>query len=507
MKVLQLIYLICLCSLIRCHERSRQEEIIANKDALHCEHRILQYYGFEGYMTAKVPPPEEQDGAARFCNGIELTCCSRDDFLKSKNMWGKNSVKVKGYMTKIFRIIQKLVMLQSSFIEVARDMVNDSNPFCAKIDTTFFNSPVPFDEIYSYLKTAFQSMAFLQKGFYCTLCNAENHRFMNIAQDPVRFMMVMSEKSCNDLIYYFKEFIMYKVYYLDPFIKNATHMFNCHAGEEKYKFDIDYQATYPEIKTCVEHGIGCNNVCREYRFGKSSDLFMGDLAKYETLLANFEEFAKEKNQSIEFTNEELYVPEYTFDNAEFFQPDTELYQFEKIELNQGKISAYQILVYKDGIDLFGTAANSNYFLTDQETTMEKTRIFNTNVGESDSPSLMGDETGDTALKSPNDIQNEMLEENEELQEAQRREHEEKLERMNPNNVPTKEELNSVGAEINQREEARREYTEQTGQINDFNPEDNQKRFNDFGNAARIGNASAIWKLFNILSFAGLILLS
>ena len=183
---------------------SQQEEEIARSDQLECKHRILQYYGFEGWTIAKEPPIEEQDGGKRFCPGMEYTCCSRDDFLKSGKLWGENSIKIKGYLTKIFRIIQKIVMMQSSFIEIAQSVSTRENEYCKKIDSTFFNAPVPFDEIYSYLKTAFQSMAFVQKGFYCTICDVKNHKYMMLEQDFSRLMVAMSENSCNDLIHYFK---------------------------------------------------------------------------------------------------------------------------------------------------------------------------------------------------------------------------------------------------------------------------------------------------------------
>lgn len=464
---------------------SDQEKDLERSDQLECKHRILQYYGFEGWTIAKEPPLEEQDGGMRFCEGMEYTCCSRDDFLKSKHMWGENSVKIKGYLTKIFRIIQKIVMMQSSFIEIAQSVSTRENEYCKKIDSTFFNAPVPFDEIYSYLKTAFQSMAYVQKGFYCTLCNVENHKYMMVEQDFSRLMIAMSEKSCNDLVHYFKEFIMYKVYYLDPFILNANFMFNCVEDTDKYEYKFDYQATYQEIKHCIEKGKGCGNVCREFRFGKSSEMFMGDLKKYEEFLENFESFAERVNVDLNMQNEELYVPEYTFDDAEFFKSDQEFTPLKKKELNYGRISDYQLLVFNDGIDIFGTAENSNYFLTDQTTTMEKTRIFNTNVGEGETPSILGDDDSGEGLQSVADINAQAESEEEEIQAARIKEQQEKFEALGPEKRPSTEELNNLGAEIQKREETRREYTEQTGLINDFDAEGVDNRNNDFGAAGNI----------------------
>ena len=483
------------------HVMSDQEHEIQNGDNLKCNNRILQYYGFEGWSIAKEPPLEEQDGGRRFCEGMEYTCCSRDDFLKSKQMWGDNSLKIKGYLTKIFRIIQKIVMMQSSFIEMASRVSDKPNEYCKKIDTTFFNAPVAFDQIYSYLKTAFQSMAFVQKGFYCTICNVENHKYMMIKQDFSRLMIAMSKNSCDDLINYFKEFIMYKVYYLDPFVINANFMFNCYEDTDKYKLDFDYQATYPEIKDCVENGNSCANVCREFRFGRSSDLFMGDLSKYERFLGDFEEFAQRENVSLSMANDELYVPEYKFEDTEFFKGDKDLTTMDQEELNYGKISDYQILVNADGIDLFGTAARSNYFLTDQTTTIEKTRIFNTNVGEGTTSSLLGDGQEETDLHSPNEIKEEMMEEEKQIQAARVREEQEKFESLGIENRPSSEELNNLNAQIQEKENARQDYTQKTGQINDFNPDSSDDRYNNFGSAGEIGNGIGILNSLSVMIIA------
>ena len=127
-------------------------------------------------------------------------------------------------------------------------------------------------------------------------------------------------------------------------------------------------------------------------------MFMGDLSKYEEFLENFESFAERVNVNLQMENEELYVPEYSFEDGEFFKSDQEFTPLKKEELNYGRLSDYQIVVFPEGVDIFGTAENSNYFLTDQTTTMEKTRIFNTNVGEGETPSILGDdEVGDLSL--------------------------------------------------------------------------------------------------------------
>jgi len=227
---------------------------------------------------------------------------------------------------------------------------------------------------------------------------------------------------------------------------------------------------------------------------------MGDLSKYEEFLENFESFAERVNVDLSMQNEELYVPEYTFEDSEFFKSDQEFTPMKQKELNYGRISDYQLLVFNDGIDIFGTAENSNYFLTDQTTTMEKTRIFNTNVGEGDAPSIMGDNEDEEGLNSIEDINKSLEDEEKEIQEARIKEQQEKFESLGPDGRPSTEELNNLNAEIQKREETRREYTEQTGLINDFDVEGVDNRNNNFGRAGEISSVK-IWGTLALIMIA------
>lgn len=322
-------------------------------------------------------------------------------------------------------------------------------------------------------------MAFIQKGFYCTICDLEYQKFIAVKQEPDKLMMVMSDKSCNELTNFFREFLKYKIYFLDPFIINANFMLNCNGDTDKFKYDFDYQVTYGEIKSCIEEDEHCSNVCREFRFGKSTDMFMGDLSKYEKFLANFEEFAANKNPDMNVNSEDLYIPEYDFADSEFFTIETEEHEFEKIDLEVGNVSNYQILINDNGIDIFGTAERANYSLTADETILET---------ENDENHLEGSEEHSVqAEESEMDIDH-----------ARLQEQQQKLEQMDPNTIPSTEDLNNLQSQIEKKEESRREYTTQTGQINDFNPEETDNSYNNFGSAGDINKATWTWKVINLM---------
>ena len=349
-----------------------------------CHHQILQFYGLEGWAEAHRPEKNDQDGALRSCPEIEFSCCSRNDFLRSQQLWEENILNIKGYLTKIFRIIQKMIMLQSSLIQTAQQASTLQNKKCQEVDITFFNPPIPFKEVYSYLMAAFQSMAHIQKGFYCTICDAKNQPFLMMKQDFSRLAVKISEKSCNDLIYRFKEFVMYKSYYFDNFLTNAVKLFNCVEDSEEYSFESSYVSQYQEIKSCVETGNNCHIVCNEFRLGGVSDLFMGDLHKYEEFHQNFLNFSAKHKINVSEITDQVFIPEYTLEGNDFFKPKGELSLLEQQELNYGQVSNMNVIVGKDGIDLFGISENSNYFLMDQASNIEKNRIFDTSNEKGDS---------------------------------------------------------------------------------------------------------------------------
>lgn len=85
---------------------------------------------------------------------------------------------------------------------------------------------------------------------------------------------------CNDLIFFFREFLVFKVFFLDPLMVNTNLLFNCYEDTDIYKYDLFYEANFASIKHCLEKGEECEFVCKEFRFGTTSNLFIGKLSEY-----------------------------------------------------------------------------------------------------------------------------------------------------------------------------------------------------------------------------------
>ena len=373
------------------HDLTKQETRKLNDSEIseNCNHRVLQYYGMAGWTFSLKTGAPETDGFERYCPHLTESCCSHSDFVHADKMWTESLPRIKGYLTKTFRVIQKIVMMQTSFISFVQNMSVEGHPSCRQIDTTFFNPPVAFDEIHSYLNAALLSMAYIQKGFYCTICDAKQQKFFFQRQDFGQLGLTISNKSCSDIVHRFKEFIMYKVYYLDPFVENAKHMLTC-AGQEAPEYTSSYQASYQEIRDCLETNTGCENLCAEFKYGGVSDLFMGDLGQLENILKALELLGNETKIIALAEKEDVYIPEYEILSRDFFQPEHQLTLLEQENIAVGCVSKMNVRVEAAGIDLFDTATQSNFHLENQHTNREKERIYNVNALRDEPVSLMGE---------------------------------------------------------------------------------------------------------------------
>lgn len=68
--------------------------------------------------------------------------------------------------------------MQSSVLHIAAEVRKKDTDRCKEIDFTFFNSPINYKEVYFYLENALESFAFMQKGFYCMICDQSKHKYL-----------------------------------------------------------------------------------------------------------------------------------------------------------------------------------------------------------------------------------------------------------------------------------------------------------------------------------------
>ena len=346
---------------------------ILDSEDYSCKTQLVQFYGLGG-----VPHPIHYESLRQqmnndFCPGIEYSCCTREDFQLTIDMWNKKSDNLKRYLTQLFKVIQKTSILQGSLINLAGSLENSKrrheSAACREVDFTFFNSAIKYDEIYFYIQNALESFAFMQKGFYCTICDAKMHQYLGIDTDPARRVAIIDNKFCNDLIFFFREFIIFKVDFLDTLVKNANYLFNCYEGvEDKYHFNRHYNMTYYNVEACTERGEHCEYLCKEFKFGSTSELFIGSLKDYYDFFKKLEQTVKHFDNKVnEDLDDEFYLDKREFSEEFFAEPIIVNEPNTKFLLKDFNMTNWEINIELRGINLFDIAAHSNYFLTDANT--------------------------------------------------------------------------------------------------------------------------------------------
>lgn len=331
-----------------------------------CNTRLLQYYGLEGLSHAIPYNVMEQINSDNFCPNLRQTCCTSEDFSLTRELWIENSQRVKGYLTQIFRVLQKVATIQSSLIQFMPRIQSKNTAACKKIDSTFFNSPVKFDEMHFYVRNALEAFAYIQKGFYCMICDPTQHAFFQRKINYGRFFVQMSQKSCDDLVFFFREFLAYKVYFFNPLVRNLNQVLNCVHDTDIQYFDVEHQVSYQGIADCLENKNYCWKVCKEFRFGISSNLFIGQLSQYKRLLSSIEGLVAEMSRTTARFDELDFLDEDY--QGEFFARGNDTIVLNNMNiLKDMNLSKAELLFTDEGLDLFYIAVGSNYFLTDAST--------------------------------------------------------------------------------------------------------------------------------------------
>lgn len=332
-----------------------------------CNTRLLQYYGLEGMGHAIPYRVMEQINSDNYCPNLEQTCCSPEDFNLTRDLWMETSQRLKGYLTQIFRTLQKIATIQSSLIQFMPKIMAKNTLACKRIDATFFNSPVKFDEVYFYIRNALEGFAYIQKGFYCMLCDPRQHPFFQLKINYGRFFVQMSQKSCDDLMFFFREFLAYRVYFFNPLVRNLNQVLNCVHDTDVDRFAFEHLVSYQGIEDCLENKNYCWKVCKEFRLGISSNLFIGQLSQYKLMMTEMEALISElSDTNAKF--EELDFLDQNFSGEFFARGNDTIVQNNMNLLKDMNLSKAELLFTAEGgVDLFYTAVGSNYFLTDAST--------------------------------------------------------------------------------------------------------------------------------------------
>ena len=84
-----------------------------------CRINLLQFYGMEGISSPIDYPSLVPEMNNNYCPSIKYSCCTRQDYSKMQRLWDQKGRDIKKYITKIFKVIQKIVILQPSLLKLS----------------------------------------------------------------------------------------------------------------------------------------------------------------------------------------------------------------------------------------------------------------------------------------------------------------------------------------------------------------------------------------------------
>ena len=327
-----------------------------------CKTQMIQFYGLSG-LSHSIPYEFIQSVASEdFCPGLQQSCCTSEDFILTRQYWNDSAKKIKVYLSQIFKILQKISMLQGSLTQFMPRIQSKNTARCRKIDSTFFNSPIRFDEMHFYIQNALEAFAYLQKGFYCMVCDPNKLANIALTVHYNRFWLQLSPKSCDDIVFFFREFIAYRLYFFDPLILNLNYVLNCIHDNDDVYFDTRYEASYQAVNDCLINHNYCWKLCKEIRIGGSTNLFVGQLNEYKKIL----KYMKEVMLDLGHTPliDEIEILDENPASVWFELPDDIIILNNMNVIKDVNITRAEIIFTDGGFDLFDNSVSSNYFLTD-----------------------------------------------------------------------------------------------------------------------------------------------
>ena len=100
---------------------------------------------------------------------------------------------------------------------------------------------------------------------------------------------IISHSFCKQLIFFFREYLLYKVFYFDTLIENIVGLEKCYYNSighnyKPHKLERKYKAVISTLEKCINSGIECDFVCWDFKFGTSSPLFIGDIKELKMII-------------------------------------------------------------------------------------------------------------------------------------------------------------------------------------------------------------------------------
>ena len=187
---------------------------------------MLNYYELEG--RGESPNSlDKLDKLRQQCPDLELSCCSDKDIDSLESKWEKAKQRMEDYGNQLVYAINTSKTLKDILQPHIEKIIEDSSGSCKRINTQVFRYEVAVEPVIAAFKLAFGALAFIQKGFLCSLCNFSHQRFYQMPKAESIGKFLIKQGSCKQLVDYVVRFLKYKVYFIDPLFINLNLVNNC----------------------------------------------------------------------------------------------------------------------------------------------------------------------------------------------------------------------------------------------------------------------------------------
>jgi len=89
-------------------------------------------------------------------------------------------------------------------------------------------------------------------------------------------------------MFFMREFLMYRGYFLIPLIKQINYMTQCYENNDKVFIELDTNLEYQVLNDCLLKKENCLRVCQRYRIGRFTSEFIGRLSNYKKIVDQIE---------------------------------------------------------------------------------------------------------------------------------------------------------------------------------------------------------------------------
>lgn len=181
---------------------------------------------------------------------------------------------------------------------------------------------------------------------------------MGVKEDD-HLSIIMSANFCSNVIDQFREFINYKINFIDPMIINSTFIMNCYYDTDEYDFTFSYDIHLKEIKNCINNestGYECVKLCQEFNFGSAGDMFFGNIEEYYKFVIELQKLSHDFDASLSMDPYDTNIDSNLSLTNNFFEGE----ESKNDDLSVFNLSKMKVVVNGTGLDLIEISKDSKY---------------------------------------------------------------------------------------------------------------------------------------------------